>query len=267
MMCFPNPSGDGFLLELQADLLSDLNTRVVAPLLPATASVKVIRQAQSRLSSSTASNTSAVHASDRHPPGVAPVREPRTNFARPWRRDRRRAGDAVPRILTFEHGSVSIIALICCRHPRPRRTAIGFHHSGSGTYAAARQPQFFDDSRDHARSPRRRQAIIFLILGIVLARRACRPKVSRAGRSKHVFRRAHVRLCGGWSALCDAGTRHSYAVYPIGRPLFSKHDLVPRIAAGRGRDIAAASAQPLPAACQALRLVEHFRARDCPFPS
>ncbi|WP_442581209.1 CcdB family protein [Mesorhizobium sp. ASY16-5R] len=41
---FPNPSGDGFLLELQADLLSDLNTRVVAPLLPATASVKVIRR-------------------------------------------------------------------------------------------------------------------------------------------------------------------------------------------------------------------------------
>ena len=31
---FPNPSGDGFLLDIQADLLSDLNTRVVVPLLP-----------------------------------------------------------------------------------------------------------------------------------------------------------------------------------------------------------------------------------------
>lgn len=31
---FPNPSGDGYLLDVQADLLSDLNTRVVVPLLP-----------------------------------------------------------------------------------------------------------------------------------------------------------------------------------------------------------------------------------------
>lgn len=30
---FPNPSGDGFLLDVQSDLLSDLNTRVVVPLL------------------------------------------------------------------------------------------------------------------------------------------------------------------------------------------------------------------------------------------
>ncbi|WP_170763101.1 CcdB family protein [Ruegeria lacuscaerulensis] len=31
---FPNPSGDGFLLDVQTDLLSDLNTRIVVPLLP-----------------------------------------------------------------------------------------------------------------------------------------------------------------------------------------------------------------------------------------
>ena len=31
---FPNPSGDGFLLDVQTDLLNDLNTRVVVPLLP-----------------------------------------------------------------------------------------------------------------------------------------------------------------------------------------------------------------------------------------
>lgn len=30
---FPNPSGDGFLLDVQTDLLSDLNTRVVVPLM------------------------------------------------------------------------------------------------------------------------------------------------------------------------------------------------------------------------------------------
>jgi len=31
---YPNPSGDGFLLDIQTDLLSGLNTRVVVPLLP-----------------------------------------------------------------------------------------------------------------------------------------------------------------------------------------------------------------------------------------
>lgn len=37
---FPNPSGDGFLLDVQTDLLSDLNTRVVVPLLPKFSSPK-----------------------------------------------------------------------------------------------------------------------------------------------------------------------------------------------------------------------------------
>ena len=31
---YPNPSGDGYLLDVQTDLLSDLNSRVVVPLLP-----------------------------------------------------------------------------------------------------------------------------------------------------------------------------------------------------------------------------------------
>ncbi len=31
---FPNPSGHGYLLDVQTDLLSGLNTRVVVPLLP-----------------------------------------------------------------------------------------------------------------------------------------------------------------------------------------------------------------------------------------
>ncbi|CUK19739.1 plasmid maintenance protein CcdB [Ruegeria denitrificans] len=30
---FPNPSGEGYLLDIQTDLLGDLNTRVVAPLM------------------------------------------------------------------------------------------------------------------------------------------------------------------------------------------------------------------------------------------
>jgi toxin CcdB len=30
---YPNPSGDGYLLDVQTDLLSDLNTRLVVPLL------------------------------------------------------------------------------------------------------------------------------------------------------------------------------------------------------------------------------------------
>lgn len=32
---YPNPAGEGFLLDVQTDLLSGLNTRVVVPLLPA----------------------------------------------------------------------------------------------------------------------------------------------------------------------------------------------------------------------------------------
>ena len=30
---YPNPSGDGYLLNVQSDLLSDLNTRLVVPLM------------------------------------------------------------------------------------------------------------------------------------------------------------------------------------------------------------------------------------------
>jgi toxin CcdB len=37
---FPNPSGDGYLLDVQTDLLSDLNTRVVVPLLQTSSAPK-----------------------------------------------------------------------------------------------------------------------------------------------------------------------------------------------------------------------------------
>lgn len=37
---FPNPSGAGLLLDVQTDLLSDLNTRVVVPLLPMSSAPK-----------------------------------------------------------------------------------------------------------------------------------------------------------------------------------------------------------------------------------
>lgn len=37
---FRNQSGDGFLLDVQSDLLSELNTRVVVPLLPAASAPK-----------------------------------------------------------------------------------------------------------------------------------------------------------------------------------------------------------------------------------
>lgn len=37
---FPNSTGDGFLLDVQTDLLSDLNTRVVVPLLPSSRAPK-----------------------------------------------------------------------------------------------------------------------------------------------------------------------------------------------------------------------------------
>lgn len=41
---FPNPSGDGVLLNVQSDLLGDLNTRVVVPLLPEATAPKPARR-------------------------------------------------------------------------------------------------------------------------------------------------------------------------------------------------------------------------------
>ncbi len=41
---FRNPSGNGYLLDVQADLLSELNTRVVAPLLPHAVGMKIVRK-------------------------------------------------------------------------------------------------------------------------------------------------------------------------------------------------------------------------------
>ena len=38
---YPNPSGAGYLLDVQADILSGLNTRVVVPLLPVSESPKL----------------------------------------------------------------------------------------------------------------------------------------------------------------------------------------------------------------------------------
>ncbi|MEQ1952731.1 CcdB family protein [Mesorhizobium sp. CN2-181] len=77
---FPNPSGDGFLLELQADLLSDLNTRVVAPLLPATASVKVIRRLNPTFTIDGKQYIMFAHLIATVP--LSRLSEPRTNFVR-----------------------------------------------------------------------------------------------------------------------------------------------------------------------------------------
>jgi toxin CcdB len=41
---FPNLGGSGYLLDVQADILEDLSTRVVVPLVPATDKVKVVRR-------------------------------------------------------------------------------------------------------------------------------------------------------------------------------------------------------------------------------
>jgi toxin CcdB len=41
---FPNPNGDGYLLEVQANLLDGLKTRVVVPLIPYSANVKTLRR-------------------------------------------------------------------------------------------------------------------------------------------------------------------------------------------------------------------------------
>lgn len=41
---FPNPSGDGYLLDIQSDLLNELNSRLVVPLLPASSAPKPARR-------------------------------------------------------------------------------------------------------------------------------------------------------------------------------------------------------------------------------
>lgn len=41
---FANPIGNGYLLDVQSDLLEELSTRVVVPLLPNTGTVKTVRR-------------------------------------------------------------------------------------------------------------------------------------------------------------------------------------------------------------------------------
>lgn len=41
---YDNPASSGYLIEVQADLLDDLNTRVVIPLVPYTPKLKVVRR-------------------------------------------------------------------------------------------------------------------------------------------------------------------------------------------------------------------------------
>ena len=41
---FPNPTGPGYLLDIQSNLLEDLNTRVVVPLLPHDAKMRFVRK-------------------------------------------------------------------------------------------------------------------------------------------------------------------------------------------------------------------------------
>lgn len=41
---YPNPFGEGFLLDVQSDLLDELTTRVVIPLLPLHEGDKVVRR-------------------------------------------------------------------------------------------------------------------------------------------------------------------------------------------------------------------------------
>jgi toxin CcdB len=41
---FANPDGDGYLLEVQANLLDELKTRTVVPLVPHTAALKALRR-------------------------------------------------------------------------------------------------------------------------------------------------------------------------------------------------------------------------------
>jgi len=77
---FPNPAGNGYLLDIQAELLSDLSTRAVVPLLPAPAGVKVVRKLNPTFVIDGKPYVMFTHLIGTVP--VSRLAEPRTNFLR-----------------------------------------------------------------------------------------------------------------------------------------------------------------------------------------
>ena len=75
-----NPSGDGYLLEVQTDLLDELKTRVVVPLVPHSSDVKTVRRLNPVFTIGGKQYFMFTHLIATVP--VARLAEPRTNLAR-----------------------------------------------------------------------------------------------------------------------------------------------------------------------------------------
>ena len=77
---FPNPNGDGYLLEVQTDLLDDLKTRVVVPLIPYSSDIKTLRRLNPVFTIGGKQYFMFTHLIATVP--VSRLSEPRTNLAR-----------------------------------------------------------------------------------------------------------------------------------------------------------------------------------------
>ena len=75
-----NPNGDGYLLELQTDLLDELKTRVVVPLIPSSPAVKTLRRLNPVFTIGGKQYTMFAHLIATVP--IARLTEPRTSLAR-----------------------------------------------------------------------------------------------------------------------------------------------------------------------------------------
>ena len=77
---FANPNGDGYLLEVQTDLLDDLKTRVVVPMIPYSSHIKTLRRLNPVFTISGKQYFMFTHLIATVP--VSRLSEPRTNLAR-----------------------------------------------------------------------------------------------------------------------------------------------------------------------------------------
>ena len=76
---FVNPNGDGYLLEVQTDLLDELKTRVVVPLIPYSSDIKTLRRLNPVFTIGGKQYFMFTHLIATVP--AAPLAEPRANLA------------------------------------------------------------------------------------------------------------------------------------------------------------------------------------------
>ena len=77
---YANPNAEGYLLELQTDLLDELKTRVVVPLIPSSPTVKTLRRLNPVFTIGGKQHTMFAHLIATVP--TAQLTEPRTSLAK-----------------------------------------------------------------------------------------------------------------------------------------------------------------------------------------